>query len=464
MNDIFNRNFWFENYKLIFLYFLIIISININADYLNININFNTKFEYKPNINEILFDIIVYFKIAISHAQFLILILLIYLNIKNLKKINHSSIFLKTFVGYSMIQIISLILCDNSNYNILYPVQMINLCLFLNYINHTKSKYLNEYLYFFLAVLLIPFLLMHLHRIYLFLFENIFFYGHYPKSLEFIDVARSSGLARTALVYIIFFYFFYEYSKRLIFKYLNIIFFIPIIFFYQSRAILLIYLIFILLINLRILFAFNSRKKILKNISQYIVIPLLISFIFMNFNPIYFNASINKINKFLPFFNNKKVVINIDENKQDLKTIPTYIRKKHNDIYSGRLDDWKEIIKKTNRNFILGYGPQADRYLISQTSSNFAVYIFSSSGILGIICTLPSIFIFIIYVLKFLKHIFYNNLLNPKLLFCFFLLILFAIRSIVETSFAVFSIDFVLFIISCLIFENNIKNLNKEFK
>lgn len=464
MNNILNKNFWFENYKLIFLYLLIIISINIDIDYLNFqNTNFSNKFEITSNINVILLDIIVYSKITIAYAQFLIFPLLLYLNIKNFKKTNRCSIFIKTFIGYSIIQITSLILSDNSNYNIIYPTQMINLCLFLNFINQTKPKYLYEYLFLFLAILLIPFLLIHTLNMYLFLFENRFFYGHYPKNLDYLSVPRSSGLSRTALVYIVFFYFFYEYSKKIFFKNLNIIFFIPIIFLYQSRIILVIYLIFILLINLRELFALNNLKKIFKNISQYIIIPLIIYFIIINLNPINFHASINKIKDTLSVFNNERVEVNIKKNKNNLNNSPTYIRKKNdNDISSGRFNDWERIIKKTNRNFLIGYGSQADRYLIQQTSSNFLVYIYSSSGLLGIIITIPSIFIFIIYILKVLKNFFYNKYLNPKLLFCFFLLILFAIRSLVETSFAVFSIDFVIFIISCLIVENDIKKLNKQ--
>jgi len=464
MNNILNKNFWFQNYKLIFLYLLIIISINIDIDYLNFqNTNFSNKFEITSNINVILLDIIVYSKITIAYAQFLIFPLLLYLNIKNFKKTNRCSIFIKTFIGYSIIQITSLILSDNSNYNIIYPTQMINLCLFLNFINQTKPEYLNEYLYLFLVILLIPFLLIHTHRMYLFIFENRFFYGNYPKGLDYIGVPRSSGLSRTALVYIAFFYFFYIYSKKIFLKNLNIFFFIPIILLYQSRIILIIYLIYILLINLRALFAFNNSKKIFKNISDYVIIPLIIYFIIINLNPINFHASINKIKDNLSFFNNEKVEVNIKKNKKNLNNAATYFRKNHDkDISSGRFDDWKEIIKKTNRNFSIGYGPQADRYLIEQTASNFILYIYSSSGILGIILTIPSMFIFIIYILKVLKNFIYNKHLNPKLLFCFFLLILFAIRSLVETSFAVFSIDFVIFIISCLIVENNIKNLNKQ--
>ena len=111
---------------------------------------------------------------------------------------------------------------------------------------------------------------------------------------------------------------------------------------------------------------------------------------------------------------------------------------------SGRYDDWKNLISKTNKSFYFGFGSQADRFLINQTASNGLIYAYSSSGIIGLL-------FYCIFILSCLFKIFENLILrfrqsaDEKKMISIIILIL-ILRSILESSFAVFSIDLIILI------------------
>ena len=124
-----------------------------------------------------------------------------------------------------------------------------------------------------------------------------------------------------------------------------------------------------------------------------------------------------------------------------------------NKISSGRIKDWKNIVTKTyEESPIYGFGAQADRFLINQTSSSAFIYAFSSSGILGLfffcILYLRSLMISLRLLfrkdnyLKFTIKNYFTILASLNLIFLL-------IRSFFETSIAVFGIDFLVFIV-CL--------------
>ena len=124
---------------------------------------------------------------------------------------------------------------------------------------------------------------------------------------------------------------------------------------------------------------------------------------------------------------------------------------------SGRFRDWKEIFHRYDDHaLILGYGSQGDRYLINQTASNAMMYAFSSTGIIGL-----SFFIFFSFVisLKIIKLFFSKKINDPLVQLSFFILIVVLVRSLIESSYAVFSIDFMLFSIS--LFLLNKYNINR---
>ena len=114
------------------------------------------------------------------------------------------------------------------------------------------------------------------------------------------------------------------------------------------------------------------------------------------------------------------------------------------DISSGRFQDWKQILKKTNnKNIFYGFGPQGDRYIINQSASNGLLYAYACSGLIGL--TFFSIFS-ILVCLRTIKLILYNLKDNLKnVLYCL-ILVLLTLRSILETSYAVYSIDLIVFV------------------
>jgi len=108
---------------------------------------------------------------------------------------------------------------------------------------------------------------------------------------------------------------------------------------------------------------------------------------------------------------------------------------------SGRTNDWISLLREFDyKNALFGYGAMADRHLINQSASNALIYTFSSSGILGII-------IFIILLILKLITIFKNlvinkNNINNERLFLTTIVLFILLRSIFETSYALFGIDF----------------------
>ena len=128
---------------------------------------------------------------------------------------------------------------------------------------------------------------------------------------------------------------------------------------------------------------------------------------------------------------------------------------KINIFSSGRFFNWKksyEIIK--NKKYI-GYGAQADRLIFNQSISNAFLYS-SLSG--GIFAGLSIVAIYIYSILMIIKLYFNKNikLKNDYLShLCSFILIILGLRSVLETSIAIFSIDYLTFII-CFIYLNNI--------
>ena len=109
---------------------------------------------------------------------------------------------------------------------------------------------------------------------------------------------------------------------------------------------------------------------------------------------------------------------------------------------SGRFNDWKNILLKIDQSIIYGYGSQGDRFLINQTASSGIFYAISSSGILGTISYIFfSLFSFWIILKRLFKNFKYKDSINHYYSTVVLLLLL---RSILESSYAVFSVDFII--------------------
>ena len=131
---------------------------------------------------------------------------------------------------------------------------------------------------------------------------------------------------------------------------------------------------------------------------------------------------------------------------------------------------------KNYRVFYFGHGAQADRYNVKYSSrvqehsaSNAFLYVLTSGGAISLIF---AIIIYMIFFINFLKFFIStkNKLLNESTIFISSLLmnsfILF--RGITESSFAVFSLDYILFLITTFIIFSkknfNYKNYLNEIK
>ena len=115
---------------------------------------------------------------------------------------------------------------------------------------------------------------------------------------------------------------------------------------------------------------------------------------------------------------------------------------------SGRFYLWGQALKLIKANkYLYGYGPQADRKYIGENVSNTYLYIFLTAGIIGIICLL-GIMIFQTYILFYSVFIFkiFKKKSNIIEKISIFLLLFIYSRTIFENTFAIFSIDMLVFL------------------
>ena len=140
-------------------------------------------------------------------------------------------------------------------------------------------------------------------------------------------------------------------------------------------------------------------------------------------------------------------------------------------VSSARTLIWNKIIKNYEYKRLFGYGPQADRHVIlkikkkdpgpggfmSNASSSF-FYAFICGGyfslFLLILLNIHALYLMFIY----LRNKIYKNNNSIVIKSTFLVLIFLMIRSIFENSYSLFSLDYLLFVSSIIIFEKLLKN------
>ena len=186
-------------------------------------------------------------------------------------------------------------------------------------------------------------------------------------------------------------------------------------------------------------------KKWIKNFNIFIIIIILqflFSYFFVNVKNFYY------ISKNLTSESNLDKKSNLyffDQKTEKYRTLE--LSSDYSKLTTGRVEIWKkgfnQYYSKPISNQIIGFGSQADRYLIKQNASNGLLYVLICSGISGL-------FVFIILFINLLKSIFFvmkNNFKYDKYyLFSILLVIFFFLRSIVENSFTMFGLDYIFFI------------------
>jgi len=406
---------------LFFIFFL-----SINSEPWKINI-FLDQISIKDHIN--------YFRgILPIISGFLILGYLI-LNKKIFERLDIIAI---VFFLYFLLQLSGLLINfpinqeDNFNYRIYFLLLLLfSIFLFL----YLKENYLNK-------ILLSMIILMLLINLY---FVTVSTYEFYTNKLPFYylkifqlnttildsPTIRSTGLARINLVLFIFAIIYLEKIKNNYFTALIIINLLLIILL-QSR--LNIYSFYFFLIFYLLFFKNFKTKERIKFFIIFSVIPLLI------YHSIKFDKSEST----------EGIKTNIENNI-------IFNSEKHKTLYNfstGRSLIWKDLINKpkTLKQIAFGFGSQADRILTTPahfSASNAYVYILICSGILGLIIIISFIYYISVRIIKliFINKIFSKNG-NIFLKFSILIFIYFLFRSLVESSFAIYGIDYLFFVLS----------------
>ena len=345
-------------------------------------------------------------------------------------------------------------LLNNSN---LILLSIMSLALFIFEFNHDNSK---KILIFSWVVLFLIFMWFSaIMFLWYFSDKNTVtnLYHGWPQSFQVIEdltenIPRSSGIGRSALILLIpimlgllirkkiniLLYFFYNYS-----------FFIMLA--TQSRITLLGFFLFICVIIFYLITLKQESILKIKKICLIILIPIIFSVIIVSMKSLQLNNNnILKINSVSDYSKDPDV-------KRFLRPIDPV------SFTSRRYDDWQEILKKNN-NIFLGNGIMGDRWIINQTASNLILYNYTSSGIAGVfLFTLLMFRSFFICSKIILFHEKKINKHNYILLSACYIQYFLMGRSLVEVSFAVFGIDFLIFFAAYFFTEEyyNKKKLKK---
>ena len=159
----------------------------------------------------------------------------------------------------------------------------------------------------------------------------------------------------------------------------------------------------------------------------------------------------------------KNIITTEDQFNSDGKRVPPIYETRFTQLKfnnSGRTNLWSNSLTLYNKNKIFGYGPQGDRFLLPLSGpegfgnnvSNGYIYSFLSGGYPGLIIFLTITINIFLVVCKnlFVTKIFINNK-NASIKIATMILIFFLIRVLFENSYALFSIDFLLILISFFI-------------
>ena len=410
----------------------------------------------------------------------LFFIIFFFLNIKILKKIilNTNVILAALFF---LIQIISYFAYNKTNINfIYYPAASLIFLLFLTVFNSKKNFGTLDYAMSILIVLLMIncsiVIFYVVKELYFDMSLNSFSYSYYNSltldpSSRFFDNAspRSTGIARQLLLINIFYFFYSHIIKNIgykLFAFFLIFSSSYFIFAFQSRTsvyfLLIFYIFFLFLLN-----KYDLKIKIL-----YFIIFLLLPFTLSNYEKSIKNEII--VNN--PYFKQYEFLKSPDQSlkspDQSLKSLDHLAVKNKEYAHmsnrilakstSGRMELWKKAIKFFEQRPFLGYGPQADRYLLNENVSNVFLYTLLCGGILGfsVLFILILNLIFIIYRLIFNYKVFkYKSPTTVKVSIIFLIYLL--LRGLVENTFSVYSIDFIVFSISYTILNNYIFLMKK---
>ena len=414
-------------------------------------------------------------------------IILFFISLKN-KKIKKISIILSLFLLYYFFQIIGLITTGDRpfdihrTYLVIYAIGTIAI-FFLVYFNNL-SKILP---YMWIIALFIIFAAYTITTINspqsildVMTRGNLYWFFHPDKVIFYQAPPRITGLTRAlGLLSILFIILLFYINKINLISLILVIFlfsFSTLIWMGQSRGSLLCFY----LTSFIIIFFIKNNNLINKFFIFLVILilPILTSNLIINLvhDISLKEKKLNNLNNNLNNLNNNQGTDNniIDLNLEkmfELREAPRVISNEGGT--SGRTELWKKSFQKFNKNKIFGYGPQADRFLLNDVSnkygnnvSNTIIYALLSGGYFSLM-TMILIFVYTLsLVYKFITN---NNILTKKIILSrndiFVILalsyiIFFGLRSFFENSFGLFSIDYMIVILSLFTIESKILNKN----
>ena len=427
------------------------------------------KEEFKIyDIFKLIFNSRIYIPLIFTNIVLIILLFKIQLFKKNY--------FLIIYILFFLSQLIGIALYDFKNFNmerIYLVIQAFNALLILYIANNILDEEQIKKFFLINFSFLIIITIIYLPIIYIDYFGNSIFYlyGSQTWSEYFMNenIIRVTGLARIiSLIAIILFVMLNNHISNIskLILIILLIFFGISIWGLQSRLTFL-----CLTVVLFIYFTLFLRKNILK---YFITIFIIIFFSIEGFNTIanfkFKNQESKKIDDVAKKESRLKKTFIAFRDGQHLsegnKVVDTL-----EFASSARNLIWEKIIKNYEYKRLFGYGPQADRHVIlkikknepghggymSNASSSF-FYAFICGGyfslFLLILLNIHALYLMFIY----LRNKIYKNNNSIVIKSTFLILIFLMVRSIFENSYSLFSLDYLLFVSSIIIFEKLLKS------
>lgn len=367
------------------------------------------------------------------------------------------------FTVYYILGILFIIINSdiNSLSNIFWGVLMLSSFLYI-YSFKNNSKQLRIFLICSLIVIFLVFFYYFFQILNSFILNNklIHLYGISSPNFNYNNLLnlppRSSGLSRMSLVLAIsFIIYLITNSKK---NYLTNLIFIFAIFLstmglaFQSRTMNFIFIIFSIFLIIIFFKKKNLHNK--KYIFFLIVIPIVLSS-----TTVFFSAKTSNDPQYTDLIKNN-LILKDNFNEKIIFLKKTLVRSTEGDFSSGRFNLWYKAVEISKKNNFSGFGFQADRKLLKESIHNVYLYALLCGGLVSMF-----LIIYISLRASFTSFfIFTNYLLSKKNYSTFdlipaFLLPLFLLRGLLETSYGIYSIDYLFFIVCFLINELNYKKI-----
>ena len=360
-----------------------------------------------------------------------------------------------------------------NSYLIVLGVGTLNILLIIKFLKIDK---ISKYLFFISLIILFSYLVVliciNFNKIDDFLvFSNFysiskpgdFFLGQaYPRST---GISRVFGLIGITLIVI---------NSEIKIKNLKYLFYLVIficslaVWGFQSRGTIICYFCSTLFV-----LVFFENKKILHKVFFYLLAPVIIFYTSTYLTQMAYKNNIVFKNLELVEETRKNLPkTEAEKNSLNEKNIIIINRfQQHGLQTSGRFEIWEYALKNYDKSKIFGYGVQGDRFILQDkykdygnNSSNLLLYAFVSGGYFSVIIFLIIYLKMLIILIKLKLNKLQNKFKEPLIykvslsLICFFF-----IRSIIENSFSLFSIDY-LIVILCLFIVDDIYSKEKSLK